>query len=47
MPDLALVNLPSPHPDEHLLDAYSQAVTQAVELVSASVVKIDVGKTVG
>ena len=47
MSDLALVNLPRPHPDEHLLDAYSQAVTQAVELVSASVVKIEVGKTVG
>ena len=47
MPDLALVNLPRPHRDEHLLDAYSRAVTQAVERVSPSVVKIEVGKTVG
>ena len=31
MPDLALVNLPRPHSDEHLFDAYSQAVTQAAQ----------------
>ena len=47
MPHLALVNLPRPHRDDHLLDAYSRAVTQTVELVSPSVVKIEVGKTVG
>ena len=47
MSDLALVNLPRPHRDEQLLDAYSRAVTRAVELVSPSVVKIEVGKTVG
>ena len=47
MAHLALVNLPRPDPDTHLLDAYSRAVTQVVERVSPSVVKIEVNKAVG
>ncbi len=47
MPQLTLVSQSQAHPDEELLDAYSHAVTSAVDRVSPSVVKIDVTRSKG
>ena len=41
MPHLTLVSHPEPGHDHQLLDAYSRAVTGAVDMVSPSVVKIE------
>ena len=41
MPHLTLVSHSEPGHDDQLLDAYSRAVTGAVDMVSPSVVKIE------